>query len=237
MTQVYAHAHTHTHREWRERIPLRLLLLKQETFTSVPSHQPPSLSLSQLCTITEGGIQVKLCEITVTAHANSPQPTHNGTCQSERLSSSFCIGLTMCLMKTNLRLGAIRILKQLCLRLFDSSPISHLANRSPWAFVLAHSVSCATACVWMSCNLHVYANPLLWTTTYTSLRAVSLKRFRFLQTNDMLPFRVWVSVYDVKIFILTVSAKLLGIWNLSYAHVLPPLALISTQHNCLIRCI
>ncbi|MEQ2308320.1 hypothetical protein AMECASPLE_027093 [Ameca splendens] len=53
---------------------------------------PYSLILIEvlLSTITEGGIQVKLCEITVTVHANSPQPTHNGTCHSEELLPSFC---------------------------------------------------------------------------------------------------------------------------------------------------
>ena len=119
--------------------------------------------------------------------------------------SLLLYGMSMCLIKTNLFLGAIRMLKQLRLRQFGSSPISHLANRSPRASLLVHLVSCAAACVCMSCNLHVYAN----TPTYTSLRAVSLSELNSSQTNYMLlPFVV--SVY-VLMFILTVSAGLLGI--------------------------
>ncbi len=109
------HVHTHTHTQSAESeergFPRDCSFSNRRHLQVFHLIRPPLFPLSQLCTITEGGIQVKLCEITVTAHANSPQPTHNGTCQSRTLSPAFCIGVPMCLIKMNLFLGAIRTLK------------------------------------------------------------------------------------------------------------------------------
>lgn len=117
----------------------------------------PLFPLFQLSTITEGGIQVKLCEITVTVHANSPQPTHNGTCHSEGLPPSFCIRLSIYLIKMYLSPGAVVILKQICSRLLGSSLC--LINCSLWVFLLLSFfflhvfVSSLLISAWISLNL------------------------------------------------------------------------------------
>lgn len=100
----------------------------------------------------------------------------------------------------------------------------------------------------MSCNLHVYTNPLFWKTTHASLRAVSLNRVHFSQTNHMLPLLVcnilMFSMYSIcRITSWSLSWEEFLIFGRKYmvlsltAYVLPPLVLISAQHNCLIRCI